>query len=281
MYYHAIVETNEKDKKGNYERCYELNQANLEDIIQYIVTPYVQHQRVYVDGRRIDYKNIRSLKIKSSERSLPELVDIAQANVSPGVLYIHTQISIVNSSRYVKDITKETIFPIEEKLGSLEHSDLSSSTSPDFIIAPKKVFIVHGHDELTKTKIARFIEKIDYKAIILHEQASGGKTIIEKIEAYTDVGFAIVLYTADDLGNGKDEASSGSLNNRARQNVIFEHGYLIAKLGRDKVVPLVVGDVEMPSDISGVVYVSDTNWQITIAKEMKQAGYAVDFNKLM
>ncbi|MGE8681525.1 MAG: TIR domain-containing protein [Achromobacter marplatensis] len=144
-----------------------------------------------------------------------------------------------------------------------------------------KVFIVHGHDELTKTKVARFIEQLGYQAIILHEQASGGKTIIEKIEAYTDVGFAIILYTPDDVGGLNKAESTSVQKSRARQNVVFEHGYLIAKLGRDKVVPLVVGDLEMPGDVSGIVYVADTNWQIDVAKEMKQAGYSIDFNKLM
>jgi len=66
-----------------------------------------------------------------------------------------------------------------------------------------------------------------------------------------------------------------------RQNVVFEHGYLIAKLGRERVVPLVSGRVELPSDISGIVYVDDTNWQIEIAKEMKSVGYSVDFNKII
>ncbi|MBN9697587.1 MAG: nucleotide-binding protein [Zoogloea sp.] len=143
-----------------------------------------------------------------------------------------------------------------------------------------RIFVVHGHDELLKTKTARFIEKLGYVAIILHEQASRGMTIIEKIEEYTDVGFAIVLYSPDDRGNTTAKADNGELLPRARQNVIFEHGYLIAKLSRAHVVPLVSGTVELPSDISGVVYVDDTNWQFEIAKEMKAAGYQVDFNRL-
>jgi Predicted nucleotide-binding protein containing TIR -like domain len=96
-----------------------------------------------------------------------------------------------------------------------------------------------------------------------------------------NVGFAIVLYTEDDLGNERRKAASGELNGRARQNVVFEHGYLIAKLGRARVTPLVSGKLELPSDISGVVYVDDSNWQIDIAKEMKAAGYVIDFNKLV
>jgi predicted nucleotide-binding protein len=149
------------------------------------------------------------------------------------------------------------------------------------LLTNKRVFIVHGHDELTKTKTARFIEKLGFEAVILHEQASKGMTIIEKIEANTDVGFAIILYTGDDCGNTKIAAETGNLNNRARQNVVFEHGYLIAKLTRKHVVPLVSGRLELPSDISGVIYVDDANWQIEIAKEMKAAGYSVDFNKIV
>lgn len=145
----------------------------------------------------------------------------------------------------------------------------------------KRVFVVHGHDDLLKTKTARFIEKLGYEAVILHEQANRGMTIIEKIEAHTEVGFAIVLYSPDDQGNTAAAAARGELLPRARQNVVFEHGYLMAKLSRAHVVPLVSGKVELPSDINGVVYVDDTNWQIEIAKEMRAAGYEVDFNRLV
>jgi len=166
---------------------------------------------------------------------------------------------------------------------NFERAPTASIKSPKAksIVEANSVFIVHGHDEALKTKAARFVEKLGIKAIILHEQANRGQTIIEKIEANTNVGFAIVLYTEDDLGNERRKAASGELNGRARQNVVFEHGYLIAKLGRARVTPLVSGKLELPSDISGVVYVDDSNWQIDIAKEMKAAGYVIDFNKLV
>lgn len=148
-------------------------------------------------------------------------------------------------------------------------------------VKSKRVFVVHGHDELLKTKTARFIEKLGFEAVILHEQANRGMTIIEKIEAHTDVGFAIVLYTPDDRGNTAAGAAGGDLLLRARQNVVFEHGYLMAKLSREQVVPLVSGKLDLPSDISGVVYVDDKNWELDIAKEMKAAGYQIDFNRLL
>ena len=107
----------------------------------------------------------------------------------------------------------------------------------------KKVFIVHGHDGEVKYRTADFLRKHGFDPIILHLKASGNKTIIEKLEKYTeDVGYGIVLYTPDDLGQVKPKASNGELDNRARQNVIFEHGYLMGKIGRDNVVAIVKGD---------------------------------------
>ncbi|MBN8877473.1 MAG: nucleotide-binding protein [Sphingobacteriales bacterium] len=149
-------------------------------------------------------------------------------------------------------------------------------------VTKTEVFIVHGHDETAKVKAARFIEKLGFKPIILHEQASSGKTIIEKIEEYSNVGFGIVLYTPCDIG-GKN-AEKPNLKLRARQNVVFEHGYLIGKIGRSNVCALVKGEIETPNDISGVVYVpmddSDA-WHLLIARELKKSGYDVDMNKVI
>ena len=148
-------------------------------------------------------------------------------------------------------------------------------------IDKNKIFIVHGHDELAKVEVARFVEKLGLEAIILHEQASSGNTIIEKIEEYSNVGFGIVIYTPCDVGNSIDKKDN--LNSRARQNVVFEHGYLIGKIGRKNVCALVKCDIEKPNDISGVVYINmDSNgaWQTQIVREMKKQGYQIDANNL-
>lgn len=106
--------------------------------------------------------------------------------------------------------------------------------------------------------------------IILHEQVNSGMTVIEKIEKYSDVEFGIVLYTPCDLGYVKGKKKEKKA--RARQNVVFEHGYLIGKLGRNNVCALVKGDIELPNDISGIVYIqldSNGSWKIPLAKELK------------
>lgn len=148
------------------------------------------------------------------------------------------------------------------------------------MLSNKKVFIVHGHDNEAKIETARVIEKLGLQAIILHEQASGGGTIIEKIERYSDVGFAVVLYTPCDLGHSQKDTIPKS---RARQNVVFEHGYLIGKLGRNRVCALVKGDIETPGDISGVVYVpmdSAGAWKYTLVDEMNDVGFTLDKNDI-
>jgi predicted nucleotide-binding protein len=143
----------------------------------------------------------------------------------------------------------------------------------------RKVFIVHGRDNEAKQEVSRFIEKLGLEAIILHEQASVGMTIIEKIERYSnDADFALVLYTACDQGRGFHEKNM-SPKNRARQNVVFEHGYLMAKLGRENVCSLVKGEIETPNDISGVVYVAMDEygaWKNEVSKELKACDYVIN-----
>lgn len=141
-----------------------------------------------------------------------------------------------------------------------------------------KVFIVHGHDGELKESVARIIEKQGIEAIILSEQANQGRTIIEKFEDYSDVSGAVCLFTADDKGNKKSESE---MNMRARQNVVFETGFFMGKLGRDHVIILADKGVEIPSDLAGVVYTDAASWQFDLLKELNAIGYTVDANKLL
>lgn len=114
----------------------------------------------------------------------------------------------------------------------------------------------------------------------MHEQPSQGRTIIEKFEDHSDVEYAIALITPDDIGSSINDLDN--TRQRARQNVIFEFGYFLGKLGRHKVVGLIKGDIEVPSDYSGVLYIpidESGAWRFLLIKELKSAGYDVDANK--
>ncbi len=155
----------------------------------------------------------------------------------------------------------------------------SSTAKP----APSQnVFVVHGHDALAKVDLARTLEKLKLVPIVLHEQANEGKTVIEKFERDASrVSFAVVLLTPDDSGH--PAGKPGDAKPRARQNVILELGYFSGALGRANVCVVYKGDVDIPSDYLGVVYVSMDDagaWKFTLAKELKQAGLPVDLNNL-
>lgn len=150
----------------------------------------------------------------------------------------------------------------------------------------KKVFIVHGRDEELKSIIARFIEKLELEAIILSEQPSQGKTIIEKFETNSDVFSAVILLSPDDIGCLQTEyqANPANLKPRARQNALIELGYFIGKLGRKNVFAVCKGELELPSDLHGIIYIPFDNtegWKLKIAKELKSAGLSVDMNKVI
>ncbi len=145
----------------------------------------------------------------------------------------------------------------------------------------RKIFLVHGHAEEPKKSVATFLRSIGLEVVILHEQANQGRTIIEKLEEHSAVGFAVVLLTPDDVGAPVVQPEKGQ--KRARQNVIWELGFFVAKLGRKRVCTLYVEGVELPSDYHGVLYVPYDEmgaWRSKLVKELSAAGIEVDSEKL-
>ncbi len=160
---------------------------------------------------------------------------------------------------------------LKEDLADLEHVPTIASTAKNQVLS-RRVFVVHGHDEGAREMVARFLDKIGFEPIILHEQANQGRTVIEKIEAQEDVGFAVVLLTPDDEGCVKN----GSTEPRARQNVLLELGYFLGSLGRSKVCALKRGHVEIPSDFAGVVWetMDDSGgWKQALGRELEAVGF--------
>lgn len=144
----------------------------------------------------------------------------------------------------------------------------------------RKVFIVHGRDSGPKYEIAEFLRRIGLEPIILHDRPNRGRTLISKFREEADgVGFAVVLMTPDDCGGLKN----GPKKARARQNVVFELGFFIGKLGAERVCALVEGDLEKPSDFDAVVYIEygeRTPWRIDLARELTHAGIQFDHAKV-
>jgi len=209
---------------------------------------------------------------------------------------------------------KDRDFPnIKSKILNTLESQTSSS-SPETMRFSNKIFIVHGREFKAVKELKTLLESEGLEPIVLHEKASGSRTIIEKLEKHSDVGFAFVLLTPDDAGycqyerlisddieikslptlrnlhsltNKEHEVTIAEtmkafvpvLRGRARQNVVLEFGYFIGRLGRDRVCCLHKGNVELPSDMTGIVYIhfdkSIKECKGKIFEELREAKYNI------
>ena len=277
MYYHILIESNDRIEKSRENKpITELDILDKNKLVSDIIVPYLDNQEFTVNGYILNKKTISRLKVMTTKESVYKLSKYENDHMPDGVIMYVSPEDILSYDNYVTEVTRQLL---EDAKEIINNQQIDFTREKSLELNKDQVFIVHGHDNEAKIEVARFIEKLGINPIILHEQASSGMTIIDKIDKYSNVGFAIVLYTPCDMGYPKNNEEQKRF--RARQNVIFEHGYLISKIGRENVCALVKQEVEIPNDISGIVYIKmDENygWQLQLAKEMKNSGYNIDFN---
>jgi predicted nucleotide-binding protein len=150
--------------------------------------------------------------------------------------------------------------------------------------AIESIFIVHGHDNALKLGVDNFLRRATaLEPVILHNQANRGRTVIEKFEAVGGrAGYAVVLFTGDDVGAAK--AKTDELRPRARQNVVFEFGFFVGAIGRDHVAVIYEPGVELPTDLQGLVYIEYDHagaWRASLLRELQAAGVDVDATALL
>jgi len=165
------------------------------------------------------------------------------------------------------------LIPEENGCAPVANQTLSSR------VVSESVFLVHGHDTGALGTVEAFLRRLGLAVTILKDEPNKGQTIIEKVESNADVGFAVVLLTGDDEGH--QQQMQDALLPRARQNVIFELGYFIGRLGRSRVCALYEDGVELPSDYSGVTFIpwsEDERWKLLLLRELKAAGLPVNAN---
>jgi predicted nucleotide-binding protein len=264
-YWHCFVQM--KIGLKNKREYSVANDLSIEELESQIVRPWHEGKRFVVNGKIVaNHVDIDEIKITQTPQPQQFYADRHNAKMrQSGVADLATDRKRLPLS-IGQDYTHDLLFR--------QQSVVSMEGEPEF-----DVFIVHGHDNYVKESLARFLEKNSIKPIILHEQPSLGKTLIEKFESFSGVKFAIILLTRDDQGCSID---SEVLSGRARQNVIFEMGYFVGKIGREKTAIIYKEDVELPSDLDGLVYIKYDDagaWKLLLAKELKEAGLEIDLNK--
>lgn len=178
MFYHVKIQLNEKNKNDYHTELSELDITNIDEIIKDTVLPYLKEDEFLFDGRMLRKSDIRSIKIYETEQTSEVLVNIENnKNRNKQFFFPSSKSSVVGYDRHSIDITKKILTNESKNISKKDKSTLNKTYDKN------KVFIVHGHDNEVKLEVARFIEKIGFEAIILHEQASNSQTIIEKIES--------------------------------------------------------------------------------------------------
>lgn len=263
MYYHLLVE------RTDGKRSEMKDESNLEEIKE-IATKYKDNKPFIVKGTTVKPNEVSEFCILSSQNK----ANYYHERYNPGFLdWMSSTKDIMLRFDDVKDITNKILNEIEISV------DIKRKESS---FDPKKVFVVYGRTKEIKIEVENFLRKIDLTPVILSDVADNGETIIENIESnIKDCCYGIVIYTPDDEGKLKEDDTSYEL--RARQNVIFEHGYLCGLLTRKRVSIIENGVSEKPSDILGLKYIKyDENkaWQNQLIKNMKSVGVDGNFDKI-
>lgn len=201
---------------------------------------------------------------------------------SPEAMVALLQLSLTGNVRSAsKDLAFAAASRLRKALVEREPTEEIEPRAKRKIPESRRVFIVHGRNDKPALELARILEKdIGLEPIILREKPDEGKTIIEKLEKFSDVSYAFVILTPDDVGGLEELVKrdpSKALRPRARQNVVLEFGYFMGLLGRSKVCCLLQGDVERPSNMEGIIYKSFRNSVKEcfhdITKELRAAGF--------
>lgn len=276
MNYHVRITL--KSQKSSDETKNDFSEEQLQ---VRIIEPYEKGEPIIINGKTVQPNDIDRIQISKSKESSEHLINkIKQSDRNSNFINIGGPSYAWRAASKATDVTDELI------LGPVGYKKEQKSTNKPVSTkkSNNKVFVVHGHDSELKNDIDIFLRDIGLEPIILHRQADEGLTIIEKFEKHSDVVYAFILLTPDDIGMTVSEyekdAKKRKFEFRARQNVIFEFGYFAAKLGRRNVCCVYKEGVSLPNDISGLLYkkVDDTIDSIgyEIIKELKAIGLKIE-----
>lgn len=275
MFYHIKI----FPKRGTEEYKIDFTE---EELNLRIIKPYLYDETIVINGTTIEPKDINRIKVTETDVSLKSAIqrmtDEMESDTSAyKFLGSSPEWRAIDEG---KDVTNDLI---NQAPGSAKRQKNPKSVKAQK--NSKSVFIVHGHDIELKNDVEIFLREINLEPIVLHRELDEGLTIIEKFEKHSNVNYAIVLLTPDDIGFNaaevKKDEEARNIEYRARQNVIFEFGYFVGKLTRSNVCCIYKENLRLPSDLDGLIYKKvDKSVQevgMFLMKELKNAGLDVKF----
>jgi predicted nucleotide-binding protein len=276
MFYHVRI--TQKSNKSHDETKTDISG---EQLVERFLLPYEQGDPIIINGKTIPMEDLERIRITRSEKESKYAIEQIKAeDRNSSVLVIGGPSYEWEAADRADDVTDSFISgPPGYKRGATKAERIEGDLSK-IEKSPLKVFIVHGHDHALKNDLEVFLKEIGLEPIVLHRQPDEGLTAIEKFEHHADVGFAFILLTPDDVSFGIEQMKlpedKRTLEYRARQNVIFEFGYFVGRMGRPRVCCIYREGVSLPSDLAGILYKKVTTSVeeigLSLIKELQQAG---------
>ncbi len=248
MYYHVIL--SQKSSRSHDEVKLDLMK---DEVITRFIEPYKKGEPLFINGKTIQINDLERIRITCSQETARDIMKQIENEDRGSPIAIIGGPSIEwRAADRAKDVTDEFI---QGAPGTKRRKNLSEEIEKELQekdeFSNRKVFIVHGHDDNLKNDLEIFLREIKLEPIVLHRKPDEGLTVIEKFEKHSDVGFAFILLNPDDVAYPfvqlKLPDNEKELEYRARQNVIFEFGYFVAKLGRSRVCCLYKEGTTLPT----------------------------------
>ena len=275
--YHIYIEYSEPDKSG-----FRFNVSRAE-LIGKFQEPFANGEPFWFMGRLLNPIKVAKIVIFWSYQTADQLH-----------LPNHESLIAAKDKKYLidnllKGKVKGVYLCTEEFVAvTQKKSAQATQAQPVFLTPsgiPRRIIVVSGTDEIMKQTITGALRKLGLAAIVMSEEPVQGKKIVDRFADYADVGFALVLLSPDVYVYPKGEEAT-KRERIPKQDVTLMFGFLLGKLGKDKVLAFYreSSNFAFPIDFEGVKFTAlddRDSWKLTLIRELTNCGYTVDAERLL
>ncbi len=274
--YHIYIEYSEPDKSGFR---FNLSRAELVGGIQ---EPFAHGEPFWFMGRLLNPIKVVQIVIFWSYQTADQLR-----------LPNHESLIAAKDKKYLIDnilkgkvkgvylCTEEFVAVTQKASAQAPQAPMASAPSG----MPRRIIVVSGTDETMKQTFTGALRKLGLAAVVMNEEPSQGKKIVDHFADYKDVGFALVLLSPDVYVYPKGEEAT-KRQRTPRQDVLLMFGFLLGKLGKDKVLAFYreSPNFAFPIEFEGVKFTAlddRDSWKLSLIRELTGCGYTVDAERLL
>jgi predicted nucleotide-binding protein len=275
--YHVYIEYSEPDKSG-----FRFNISRAE-VIGSFQEPFANGEPFWLMGRLLTPIKVAKVVIfwsyqTADQLRLPNLESIV---VAKDKKYVIDNI-LKGKVKGVYVCTEEFIAPTPKTPAAPQAQPAAASTPTG---TPRRIIVVSGADETMKQTMTLALRKLGLASVVMSEEPAQGKKLVDRFKEYADVGFAVVLLSPDIYVYPKGEEAT-KRERTPRQDVTFMFGFLLGKLGKERVLAFYreSPNFAFPIEFEGVKFAPLDNrdsWKLALIRELTGCGYIVDAERLL